>query len=218
MTKRLFLAMLVLAVAAAMVRAADYRVEPIKEPAPDVSADIAAQLSPSGFKVLEGAKKTVCEIWPAKSWTMKADFQPSDTVLYPIEPGSLVGVLRFPRKGADFRGQDIPAGVYTLRYADQPVDGNHVGTFATRDFLLLVPAASDESPAPIAEKDLFTASAKSAESSHPAIKPLVKPESATPGELRHLEEQDWWTLSLSGQDTKGMKRMLEVIVVGKAAE
>jgi hypothetical protein len=218
MKKRLFLAALVVVVAAATLRAADYHVEPIKEPAPDVSADIAAQLSPTGFKVLEGAKKTICEIWPAKTWSVKADFQPSDTVLYPIEPGSLVGVLRFPRKGADFRGQDIAAGVYTLRYADQPVDGNHVGTFATRDFLLLVPAANDETSAPIAEKDLFTASAKSAESSHPAIKPLVKSESATPGELRHLEEQDWWTLAVGGQDAKGMKRTLEVIVVGKAAE
>ena len=105
-----------------------------------------------------------------------------------------MGVLRFPRKGADFRGQEIAAGAYTLRYGDQPVDGNHVGTFDTRDFLLLLPAGADESPAALAEADLFEKSAQAAGSTHPAILPLVKPagDGAKPT-LRHIEEKEWWT-------------------------
>ncbi|HTM53421.1 MAG TPA: hypothetical protein VL175_05305 [Pirellulales bacterium] len=214
---RSLLAILALVCASNVSRAAEYRVEPIKEPPADVAADIAAQLAPQGLRVIEGAKKTICEIWPAKTWATKAGFQPSDTVVYPLEPGTLVGVLRFPRKGVDFRGQDIAGGVYTLRYATQPVDGNHVGTFPTRDFLLMVPSAGDQSLAAPAEKDLFTASAQSAGSNHPAIMPLVKPEGGDEP-LHNLAEHDWTTLAIPGHDKQGGKLTLEVIVVGKAAE
>jgi hypothetical protein len=214
---RSLLAVLAILCASTFVRAADYRVETINEPPADIPSDIAAQLAPQGLKVVEGAKKTICEIWPAKTWAIKAGFQPSDTVTYPLEPGTLVGVLRFPRKGVDFRGQDIPGGVYTLRYANQPVDGNHVGTFPTRDFLLMVPSAGDQSLAAPPEKELFTASAQSAGSNHPAIMPLVKPQEGD-GPLHQLAEQDWTTLAIAGHDTQGGKLTLEVIVVGKAAE
>ena len=215
----LLLSALVILVPAGAARAADYTVEPVREAAPSdaLAGDVAAQIAPTGFKVLQG-KRTICEIWPAKKWSIKSDFTPSDSVLYPLVPGSLAGVIRFPRKGADFRGQDIAGGVYTLRYANQPVDGNHVGTFATRDFLLMVPASDDTSAAAIAETDLFKTSATAAGSTHPAIMPLVKGDAASPlPALRHLEEQDWWTARFadgSGDD----KVVLELIVVGKAAE
>ncbi|HEX3726464.1 MAG TPA: hypothetical protein VHV08_09485, partial [Pirellulales bacterium] len=80
---------------------AEYRIEPIKEAPPsDLAADIVAQLSPSGFKIMQGEKRTLYEIWPAKKWDVRADFKPSDTILYPLVPGSLVGAVRLARKGA----------------------------------------------------------------------------------------------------------------------
>jgi hypothetical protein len=198
---------------------ADYRVEATSDPPPsELAADVVAQLAPKGYKVIQGEKRVVCEVWPAKSWKVKADFHPSDTILYPFEVGELIGALRFPRKGADFRGQDIAAGVYTLRYGNQPVDGNHVGTFDTRDFLLMVPAADDQSPATVAEADLFKESAQSAGSTHPAIMPLLKPEKPGPAALRHVEEKEWWALHVPGKDSKGGDQSVELIVVGKAAE
>ena len=203
-----------------MARSAEYGAQELKEapPADELSEEIAGLLAPSGWKVMQGEKRVVCEIWPAKAWRTKAGFEPSDTVLVSLEPGSLVGVLRFTRKGADFRGQEIPAGLYTLRYANQPVDGNHVGTFATRDFLVMLPASADQSAKPITDMDLFKLSAQSAESNHPAIVPLVKPEEGDAEQLKHFEEQDWWTLRLPGQDAKGGKIVLLPVVVGKAAE
>ena len=137
-------------------------------------------------------------------------------MIYPLEVGQLIGVLRFARKGADFRGQEIPAGVYTLRYGNQPVDGNHVGTFETRDFLLMLPARTDPSPTPIAEMDLFKTSAQSAESSHPAIMPMVKAEAGGAPAVHRLEGHDWWAVRFAGNDSKGGKLPLEVIVAGKA--
>lgn len=219
MHHRIVLAAIALLIAPVWSAAADYRVEATKEaPGGDLSADIAALVAPQGFKIVQGEKRVVCEIWPLKQWTTKADFQPSDTVLFPLEPGTLVGVLRFPRKGADFRDQEIPPGLYTLRYGNQPVDGKHVGTFATRDFLLMLPVAADTSPAPLAEQALLETSAKSAESAHPAVMPLVKAESAEPSPLKHLEQQDWWTLRLAGKDAKGANLAVDLIVVGKAGE
>jgi hypothetical protein len=210
---------LLLMLAPLSARSAEYSVQALREgPPAELSEEIAAQIAPSGWKVMQGEKRVVTEIWPAKAWAAKADFEPSDTVLVPLQPGSLVGVLRFTRKGADFRGQEIPAGLYTLRYANQPVDGNHVGTFATRDFLVMLPASADQSAKPIADMDLFKLSAQSAESNHPAIVPLVKPEEGDAEPLKHFEEQDWWTLRLPGQDAKGAKIVLQPVVVGKAAE
>jgi hypothetical protein len=199
------------------VLADDYRVEAASGPAPaaDLSADVAAQLSPAGFKVIQGPKKVVCEIWPAKQWMTKADAKLAEGVIYPLEIGQLIGVLRFPRKGADFRGQEIPAGVYTLRYGNQPVDGNHVGTFETRDFLLLLPARTDQSPQPIAEADLFKTSAQSAESSHPAIMPLVKAEEGDAPAIHQLDGHEWWAVRFVGNSKAG-KLPLELIVAGKA--
>lgn len=218
MARRLATFVVVMGLLASRAIADDYRVEPTKDepPAGELAAEIVSELSPTGFKVMQGEKRTVCEIWPAKKFTMRSDFKPSDTILFPLAGGSLAGAIRFPRKAADFRGQDIAGGVYTLRYANQPVDGNHVGTFPTRDFLLAVPAADDQMAAPIAEMDLFKASAKTTESTHPAIMPLVKAEANEPlPGIRHEEEHDWWTARFS--DSEG-KVVLELIVVGKAAE
>jgi hypothetical protein len=220
MTKWLVVPAMLLLMTPAALLADDYRVEAIESAPPDeLAPEIAAQLSSTGLKVIEDESRTICEIWPAKQWSLKAGFTPTPTVLYGLEPGSLVGALRFGRKGADFRDQDISRGVYTLRYANQPVDGNHVGTFATRDFLLMVPADDDASPEPIDQEDLFATSAESAGSTHPAIMPLVKADAG--GELpamRHLEEQDWWTVRFGGQGPGGEKAVLELIVVGLAEE
>ncbi len=178
---------------AAQIRAEEYRLETTDDaPPPGLAADVAARISPTGYQVFEGEKRLICEIWPAKSWAVKTGFKPSDTILYPFEIGELIGVLRFPRKGADFRDQDIGKGVYTLRYANQPVDGNHVGTFDTRDFLLMVPAKEDTSAGPIAQEALFKESADSAGATHPAIMPLLKPSGDEAPALHHAEERDWW--------------------------
>jgi hypothetical protein len=161
MIRRWGCVLLLFAAARSAVAADEYAVAAIDSgpPADAVSKDIAAELAATGLKVTSGSK-TVCEIWLAKSSAAKADFKPSDTVLYPFEPGQLIGVLRFRAKGSDFRDQEIARGTYTLRYGQQPVDGNHVGTSPTRDFLLLVSAKKDTSPKPLDEKTLVQLSAE----------------------------------------------------------
>jgi hypothetical protein len=204
----------------AALAADDYRVEKLEDgpPADDLSAEVVAKLSPTGYKVVDANGKPVVEIWLAKELATKADFQPTLTILYPLESGSLVGAVSFPRKGSDFRGQDIARGTYTLRYGNQPQDGNHVGTFETRDFLLMLPAASDRDPKTFAGTDFFATSAEAAQSTHPAIVPMLKPTEGDAPAMRHVEEMEWWVLRLAGTGAKGAKQPLELVVVGKAAE
>ena len=120
-------------------------------------------------------RRTVCEIWPCKHWDAQAaDFTATSEVLYPFQPGSLVGVIRFPGRGYDFRDQRMASGVYTLRYAQQPVDGNHEGTSITRDFLLMVKAEEDTSLEPMDNERLMEAAAEAAGTSHPAMLSLTE--------------------------------------------
>ena len=57
--------------------------------------------------------------------------------------GALVGAIRVEGAWRDYRDREVPAGVYTLRYARQPPLKEHAGVAPTRDFLLLVPASLD---------------------------------------------------------------------------
>lgn len=208
-----------------LVSAADHRVEPIKEAAPadEVSAEIAAVLNPTGFRVIRGTSRTVCDVWLTKQWSVAAGFKPTDEVLYPFQPGQLIGVVRYPRKGSDFRDQDIASGVYTMRYAQQPVDGSHVGTSPTRDFVLLVSAKQDTSPKVVGGEELVDKSSEAAGSSHPAMLCLqrvrtVKPDAVT---MRHEERHDWWIVQTQGiavADTKKSTLPLEIVMVGISAE
>jgi hypothetical protein len=215
MTKWLAAICAILILGQTALAADEYKVEKLDDgpPADVLSAEVVAKLAPTGHKVVAADGKTVCEIWLAKQLDVKPNFEPTLTILYPLRSGSLVGALRFPQKGSDFRGQEIASGVYTLRYADQPEDGNHIGTFETRDFLLMLPAAADRDPKTLEGDDFFATSAEAAGSTHPAIIPLLKPRAGDAPAMRHVEDMEWWVLRLPAG-----KQTLELVVEGKAAE
>jgi hypothetical protein len=202
--------------------AVDHRVEPLNEPAPAeaISPEIAAALQPGGVRVLRGGSRTVADLWLAKQWNAKADFKPTAAVLYPFEAGTLIGVIRFKNKGSDFRGQEIPAGVYTVRYALQPVDGNHVGTSDTRDFLLLLPGKEDAKAAAMDPMTMIQLSPKVTGTTHPAMMALLRSEAAeAKPSIRHDEERDLWSVRLQGTANaagKSQPQPIEIVVAGQA--
>ncbi len=223
------LALLVVAGLAAMISARqscaiEVRVEPLAEAAPaETAPEIAALLAPSGWKVISGKNRTVCEIWPCKEWAVVKDFKPSGSVLYPFEMGQLMGVVRYKRKGGDFRGQEIPAGLYVLRYALQPEDGNHVGTSKTRDFMLLTPAAEDKSAAALDKVALFKLSKKAVGTPHPGMLCLLAPP-ADVKDLPKIEHEAARELSavvfeVASQGSEpAAKVAVSLVVIGKAGE
>ncbi len=199
----------------------EYTAEPIEAFAPADGLDpaIAEQLAPTGVKIVRDGSRVVCEIWLLKSWEL-ASFSPEGDLLYPFTPGQLIGLVRLPRKTGDFRDQGVAKGLYTLRYALQPVDGAHVGTSPTRDFLLMANAEIDTSPEVKDIEALTKASAEAAGTAHPTLLALkvAAPDVQT---LRHDETNDWWLLQLTGKgrvDAEEREMKLELVVVGHAAE
>ena len=210
--------------AAGVGLAAESGVAVVKEPAPaaDISADVAKALSPTGHRITADGK-VVAEVWLTKQWPIKAKFSPSLSVLYPFEPGELIGVIRYPKRGADFRDQQFKSGVYTLRYGLQPQDGNHVGTSDTRDFLMLLPAKKDAKPARVASiESLFGLSTQVSQSTHPAIlSMLMVPDEAKSPAVRHIEDREFWSVRLTGQGKAGEKTKalpIEFVIIGHGEE
>ena len=219
------LASLIFVASFASIATADFSVQVLKEspPTDELAEEIAAQLASTGFTVKRSETSTLCNIWFCKSWNVPADFKATSEVLYPFQPGQLVGVIEYKRRGEDFREQDINRGVYTLRYAQQPIDGNHEGTSPTRDFLLVVNAEKDKSAAVMDVRKLYTASAEAAESSHPGLllmQAVPADAEASAPSIRSTDDE-WEIVRLAGEAVAGdAKRALvmDLVVVGHADE
>jgi len=186
-----------------------YKAEAISAPPPGLPAAYASVVESQGYRV-SGPSGVWCELWIAKS---VANGKSSDAAItFGIPQGSLLGILRFPGKGADRRGQVIPAGVYTMRYSDFPADGAHQGAAPQRDFALLTPVAADADPA--AKPDFATLvqwSIKASGTNHPAVFSMESPPSgAAVGSLTKEGENDWTLTVKSGDVT------FSIILVGKA--
>lgn len=204
------------------VSADDHELEAINESPKGLAPAIAKLVNPEGFRIL-GEDGVLADLWLLKDLPVEADFKSSLSKLYPFQPGQLVGALRIA-EGAeytDFRGQEMKAGTYTLRYGLQPMDGNHVGTSETSDFLLALPAAIDTNPKPVATKEeLAEHSAKAAGSTHPAIFSLVDPKRASrKAKLEFDDFTEHWILSFTGEGKEGDKSVrlkVRLVVVGRS--
>jgi hypothetical protein len=185
---------------------AQYKLESAGAPPSEVAPGIRAALQKDGAKIT-GANGTVCEVWLRTQVPTAANSE--QTVSFTdIAQGTLIGVIRFPVKGTDRRGQAIQPGVYTLRLSFYPADGAHQGVSQTRDFLLLSPAASDTDPAATpAFEQLVAMSKKASGVPHPAVLNCWKPDALGPAALKQ-EGADWVLYNSIGD------RPIAVIVVG----
>ena len=146
------LALLYFVLASSLLAAAQFKLDkaaPFSDAA--APAKVREALDPAGLRVLQSDGNVFCDIWLRKSLPA-ATPAPADDIAYPdFAPGAMIGVISLPGGAKDFRGQPVKPGVYTLRYVLIPLDGNHLGVSPNRDFLLLVPLASD--PDPVARLD-----------------------------------------------------------------
>src|ERR1017187_822254 len=207
--KHLLFQPLICALAAVSALAQDYKLEPLVTAAPGLSDAYAKAIQTQGVRV-SGASGAWCEVWLAKSLPVGA--KPDDAAIsFGIAQGTLLGVIRFPGKGADRRGQVIPAGVYTLRYSLFPVDGAHSGVAPQRDFALLTPLAADPDPAANpAFDDLVKMSRKASGSPHPAVLSLETPPAGAAAPSVAKEGEHDWTLTVKAGDLT-----FSIIVAGK---
>lgn len=190
---------------------AQFKSQPAGDPPPETPAPILAALNKSGAKIVTDSGTALVEIWLRSAMPSGPSTGESNVMLPTIPPGALLGELRFPAKGSDRRGQDIAPGVYTLRYGNYPVNGNHQGVAPQRDFLVLVPAALDKSADPISDFDaLMELSRKASRTPHPAVLSFWKADADQKAGFEKQGDKDW-VLSTKLGDT-----MVSIILFGAA--
>ena len=222
---RLSVALLAGVALAPSAHAQEYKVESFESASPaELAPAIRETLSNAAVRVI-GPQGPLCEIWFRTAVPARASAQQQLGVAYgEFEEGTLFGAVRFLRESRDFRKQLVKPGVFTLRYGLNPVDGNHMGVSPIRDFLLLLPAAEDVSPANLTRDDALKLSKKSIGLNHPSVWSITSGEgehSKLPDVVR-LEEEDAWVLyfRIQVQPVGGAATPLTLglIVVGHAPE
>jgi hypothetical protein len=176
-----FLAPLLLALAVAgSARAQDLSVAAATDTPPpsELAAAVSALLASNAVPVTRG--ENTLEFWWVKDLPRKADG--SGDAWSSVPDGALVGAVRLANAMTDIRGLAVKPGVYTLRFALQPQDGDHTGVSPYREFLLLAPAGADVSPDPLGYKGAVALSKKTTGRSHPSTLSLDPPSAtAEPG-------------------------------------
>ena len=189
-------------------------------PPREVAEPVRKVLDPTGAYLAGADGKPVAEMWLRRNVPLRANA--SGAGYGALAEGTLVGVLNFPQDGADFRGQPIPAGAYTLRYEHIPEDGNHLGAAPESDFLLLCPAAADpELDASFNFDSLVELSRKASGTNHPV--PLMLIATPATGEFPGIQRNDMGHVALrlktsakrSGSDTP-QEFPVALVLVGRA--
>ena len=127
-------------------------------------------LEPKSIQFLHNGKVTA-EVWLRKEIPAKAtDAQIKNGLTYQEVPQTtLFGAIELKDTLTDFRKQKIKAGVYTLRLAYQPMDGDHMGTAPFGEFVLLTPADADDGKETLEPEKLIDQSKKASGTGHPAV-------------------------------------------------
>jgi hypothetical protein len=204
---------------AARVSAQGYKVESTAVAAPsELSAAVRDALGAQALRV-SGPSGVVCEIWLRKAVPGQAAAANLGVVYTQLAEGTLVGAIRFPTDTKDYRRQSIKAGVYTLRYALSPVNGNHQGVAPQRDFLLAIPAAADQDPANVSEAQTIELSKKSTSSNHASVWCLMPGDGAAGAApaVTHDGDADLWIVQF-GISIAGSPMRMGLVVAGFGPE
>jgi hypothetical protein len=198
-TVRVAAALALLAVTGTAQAQAKYAIKEEKTELPkELNPAVAKLLDDSAVRLLDGKGTLICEVWFRKEVPAKATAEQvkNGLTLREIPETTVLGALRVHKTMIDYRKQKIKPGVYTLRLAYQPSDGDHMGTAPNNEFCLPVSAEDDKDAALMKPKALQEASAKVAGGSHPAVLLLFPPKAKAP-EAPTLEKDDMddWVLT-----------------------
>ena len=200
-------------------QAEDYSLEAVEGLPEAVDDPLKSVLNPAGVRVLNGQGNTWCEVWVRRE--IADSGQPaSPEAVYPgFHSGVLLGLMKFPEGGTDFRGLPVGKGTYTMRYGVIPQDGNHVGAAPIVDFVLLIPLSEDtRAPdAHLTSEELVELSRKASGTHHPTVINLAFPPDSAVRPLLEKDDSDHWILSLPLGQESGGRLPLSIIVHGQAA-
>ena len=173
MTFRTFAGVAVLCLTGTLpLRAADEPSVKVADTAPpkELLEPIRKLLGEKCVQVSNAKGELVMELWFRKELPAKAtEAQIKNGLTYrEIPETTVVGAARVAKALTDYRKQTVKEGVYTLRLAFQPMDGDHMGTAQYSEFFLMSPAADDKKDGTMEAKALQEMSAK-ATNGHPCV-------------------------------------------------
>lgn len=188
--------------------------------APGISSALRGALESQGIRFEDGQGAPLCQIWWRKGIPTKKGSSSGD-VLYPeLSVGEFVGVISLPKGMTDYRGQSIKPGTYSLRYAQIPQDGNHMGVSSYRDFLLMIPVADDADPSQMMTFDqVVKASRLAVGTGHPAVlmlDPVNQGNTRVPAAVQ--DDQGYWALDVKldvSQNGQLQDMPFAVVLVGQ---
>ena len=196
-----------------------YKAETVAAPgASDVPQALLDMLDPQGARLVNDKGGTPAgEIWLVKGAALGSGGS-ADAVCPQLSVGELVGLLHYSSAGSDFRGQNIKAGFYTLRYAHIPQDGNHMGVNPYPDFLILSPVAADTSLDKTLDfADLMKLSKQASGTSHPAVLSLIPVASGAKFPSAAQSDQGYWALQVSLAGKGGGSQPMAIVLVGQTS-
>jgi hypothetical protein len=144
-----------------------------------------AELAPAVSSLLaEGSVRVTTGDVPLEFWWARAvplEHAPSASPTWrDVADGAVVGAVKVGADWNDIRGYGVKAGVYTLRFALQPANGDHMGISPFREFLLMSPAADDTTAEPAGYKGTVALSKKTVHRAHPSALSLDPPVTTKP--------------------------------------
>lgn len=189
-----------------------------REPPAAIDASIRKGLQTKVVQILQDGKP-IYEFWFASVIPLRSKPASTAKSLDTIKDAALLGAVSIVSARRDYRDDELAAGVYTMRFALQPEDGNHLGTAEFSYFAVLVSSKLDTKPDGITDfKTLVKASAKTASGDHPMILSL-RPATSESGEPKINEpapEHKSVLVRVPGQAGEEKASLLfEVVVEGK---
>ncbi len=158
-----------------------------KEPPKELDASIRAKLQSKAIQLLDG-ENPAYEFWFVSELPLSSKPESAINAFGAIPQAALLGAVSVSKSRRDYRDDEVSAGVFTMRYALQPQDGNHLGTAEHSFFALLVSAKIDTAPASITDyKKLVHSSSRGTASEHPVVISL-RPAPSDDGELPKLND------------------------------
>lgn len=138
-----------------------------KPPPKEIAEAIRSTLDPKAYTLLVDQKPAL-EVWLRQEVPLKSGSEKEP--LAKIGETTVVGAVSIQGSLTDYKGNDVPKGIYTARFELQPQDGDHLGTAEFPYFLVLVPADSDKELNGLNSfKSLTKASGKATSSGHPVV-------------------------------------------------
>lgn len=207
MVLRLSIAAMAVAGLSLPAAAAEYEVKQVEAPPPEVVAEpIRELLQDKALQLLADGEPSYT-FWMVKELPLKSTPDAPEDALDSIAEQTILGAVVAHEEHGDYRDDTVYKGAYIMRFALQPMDGNHLGTSEFPFFALLVPADKDTELDTFGDTDaMVEASSEDTAAEHPMIlllRPIEDPDVETPAVNEPVTHEKSIKVKLTGKSDDG---------------